>query len=192
MALNYSFLKRPILLALFCCMMNLVIAQTPEIKKIRSTGKHNSASLGFNIPVGNFSLTHFGGIALEYSRSNQHFGKWQSVLAKKLGLVVNGGVAYYSGKKELVSGYRYHYPGYSFLHVYPGLLYHLNPKSTMSLSAGPAIRLYNGTVQFCMGANLMGSYYLNKVLAITPGLICIKESGADPLMSLSLKASLAF
>lgn len=192
MALNSSLLKRPILLALFCCLMNQVIAQTQEIKKVRSIGKHNSASLGFNIPVGNFSLTHFGGIAIEYSRSNQHFGKWETFPAKKTDFVVNGGVAYYSGKKEIVSGYRYRYPGYSFMHVYPGLLYHLTSKSTMSLSAGPAISLYNGTVQFCMGANLIGSYYLNKIFAITPGLICIKEPGADPLWSLALKASLAF
>ena len=102
------------------------------------------------------------------------------------------GAAYYFGKKETVSGYPYDYPGYIFVHAYVGAIYNPLRKANICLTAGPALGIYNGNTQFNFGSVLEGSYYFNEKIAIAPGIIFMKESGANPLWAASLKATMAF
>ncbi len=180
-------------LVLAFCSVKFAAAQSRDTTtKKWPAGKQQVVSAGFNIPLEDFASTHFGGIAFEYSRSQHRFGQLTTMPSKKLGYLLEAGLAYYFGKKETVSGYTYDYPGYYFLHIYPGLVYNPCTKGNICLSAGPAAGLYDGMFQFNLGAKLQGCWYINEKTGITPGVLVMKESGADPLWSGSLKVSFAF
>ncbi|MEO6611426.1 MAG: hypothetical protein ABIT05_04815 [Chitinophagaceae bacterium] len=183
-------MKRIFFLILASCCLNFALAQSTTKKK--PAGKQQVVSAGINISLGDFASTHIGGIAVEYSRSQHRYGQLTAMPAKKLGYLIEGGLAYYFGKKETVSGYSYDYPGYYFLHVYPGLVFNLCIKGHINISAGPGLGLYNGDPRFTIGAKFQGTWYMNEKTGITPGILVMKESGADPLWAVSLKATLAF
>ena len=156
-------------------------------------GKSNLGSFGTEIPIGDFSNTHLPGIGIEYSRSKNRFGIFSAADIKKIAFVYGGGAAIYIGRKENVSLYPYKYPVYIFIKTTAGVIYKPGSKSGFKITAGPAIGIYNGNTQFNLTTKLDGSYYVNEKLAITPGIILLKEmTVADPLIAVSLKASLAF
>jgi hypothetical protein len=193
--IKYFEMKRSLnFLFLFLLMMgNLAIGQSQRPgKHNHPSGKQSSISLGANLPLGNFSSTHISGIATNYSWSNHRFGRMDVKPVKPFGFTANTGVAYYFGKKEIVSSYQYKYPGYIFIHTYAGTIYNGWRKANISLTAGPALGIYNGNTQFHIGSILEGSYFINEKIAITPGIHFMKESGVDPLWSASLKATMAF
>ena len=147
----------------------------------------NGVSVGINIPVGNFSSTHIIGIGVEYSPLRHTF---QLFKLKHLALTYNSGVAYYIGKKETVSNYPYKYPGYIFIHAFGGVLYNPVKSGSVSLTAGPALGIYNGNTRFNFGSKLEASYYISKNVGIGPGIILMKEPGATSLWAASFKATL--
>jgi hypothetical protein len=186
-------MKRILVLVFASCTVKLAAGQpTEKIINKKPAGKQQVVSAGINVPLGDFSSTHIGGIAIEYARSRNRFGQLSTLPSKKLGYVIEGGLAYYLGKKETISGYAYKYPGYYFLHAYPGLLYTPCKKGNISLNAGPALGLYNGDLRFTIGAKLQGSWYVNEKTGINPGIFLMKESGTDPLWGVTLKATLTF
>ena len=169
------------------------IGQSPIPKKDNHpSGKQYAVSIGANIPLGNFSSTHIIGIATNYSWSNHRFGGMDVKPVKPFGFTANAGLAYYFDRKEKVSGYPYDYPGYIFVHVYGGAIYNPWRKANICLTAGPALGIYNGNTQFNIGSILEGSYYFIEKIAISPAIIFMKEPGADPLWTASLKATMAF
>lgn len=180
---------------LFGCMTigKYAHGQTQRPKKHNHpSGKQHTVSMGANIPLGNFSSTNIIGIAANYSWSDHRFGGMDVKPVKPFGFTANAGLAYYFGKKETVSGYPYDYPGYIFVHIYGGVIYNPWRKANISLTAGPALGIYNGNTQFNMVVNLAGSYYFKEKIALSPGIIFMKESGAGPLWAVSLKATMAF
>ena len=180
---------------LFACMTisNYANSQSQRPKKHNHpSGEQHAVSIGADVPLGNFSSTHIIGVATNYSWSDHRFGQMDVKPVKPFGFIANAGVAYYFGKKETVSGYPYDYPGYIFIHLYGGAVYNPWRKVNISLTAGPALGLYNGHTQFNIGSVLEGSYFLKEKIAITPGIIMMKESGADPLWAASIKATFAF
>jgi hypothetical protein len=186
-------MKRILVLVMASCSLTSALAQiTADTTKKAPAGKRQAVSAGINLALGDFSSTHTGGIAVEYSRSQHRYGQLAAMPAKKWGYLIEGGLAYYFGKKETVSGYPYDYPGYYFLHVYPGLLYNTCKKGLISISAGPALGLYNGDLRFTIGGTLRGTWYINERTGITPAVLIMKEPGADPLWAASLKASFIF
>ena len=106
--------------------------------------------------------------------------------------MATGGIAYYVGKKETVSGYPYKYPAFIFMHAYPGMIYNADKKISVVLAGGPGLGIYNGTTRFNLGLLLQGNYAINEKIAVGPGIIMMKESGADPLGVISLKVDWAF
>ena len=180
----------PLIFLLLVCLE--IIAQ-PASEKKAFMGKSNLGSFGTEIPIGDFSNTHLPGIGIEYSRSKNRFGIFSAADIKKIAFVYGGGAAIYIGRKENVSLYPYKYPVYIFIKTTAGVLYKPGSKSGFKITAGPAIGIYNGNTQFNLTTKLDGSYYVNEKLAITPGIILMKEmTVADPLIAFSLKASLAF
>ena len=158
----------------------------------KASGKRQAVSAGPGIPLGDFSDTHFGGIHLEYARSNHRFGKLTAIPSVKIGFMAEAGLAYYFGKKEMVSGYSYRYPGYYFIHASPGFIYNLCKEGNIIFSAGPALGIYNGNMEFNIHSKLQGTYSVNEKMGITPALLIMKELSADPLFAVSLKATMAF
>ena len=78
-----------------------VLAQTNNLvvaAQNYTNGKDNAASFGINIPVGEFSKTHFGRIALDYSWSYHRFGTLQALPKMLIGFTANGGIDYYFGR----------------------------------------------------------------------------------------------
>ena len=166
-------------------------SQKPN-KHNHPSGKQYTVSLAANIPLGNFSSTHSIGIEANHSWSNHRFGKMDVKPLKPFGFTANAGFAWFFGKNETVSGYPYDYSGYIFLQAYGGAIYNPWRRANICLTAGPALSIYNGNAEFNIGSSLEGSYYIKEKIAITPGIIIMKESGADPLWAASLKATMAF
>ena len=186
-------MKKKICLLLSSFLFNVAInAQVKNSKKNAATAYQQLISFGVNLPTGNFSATHFLGLAVDFSLSKNRFGQLPVIPPHRISIFFNLGIAYYFGRDETVSSFSYSYPGLTFFHLYPGLIFNADKKINICLAAGPAIRMYNGKSQFNLGAILSGTYYLNDKIGITPSLLVMKESGADALLAASLKGSWSF
>lgn len=189
-------MQKKILVSFICSLFfPPLIAQPPQFFKMVKENTH-AVSLGLHIPLGEFSETHFGGITAEYSSARRWSGK-VSINPRKFRFSYNGGVAYYFGKEETVSGYDYKYPGYFFIHGFVGLLYvpgkvSSKRKIDIKLTAGPALGIYNGNTAFNMGAKFEGTYFVTHNIAIGPGIMLMKETKTDAIWSAFLKVSRLF
>jgi hypothetical protein len=155
--------------------------------KAQSKDMNMALSFGAIVPIGSFSSTHIAGLRAEYAPARHVFGL---VRLKKFALTYNGGLAYYLGKKETVSSYPYKYPNYLFIHAFGGVLYKLVKKTEITLTAGPGIGIYDGNTRFNLGSQLEISYHINNKWGIGPGIVFMKEKGADPLWSVVLKTTI--
>lgn len=180
-------MKRILSAIIFFCITYGSYSQAQEKKGPISKNKGVSISLGVNASVGDFSSTHIVGIAVDCSPTSLTFGVMN---AKKFAFTYNGGVAYYFGKNETVSGYPYQYPGYLFIHAFSGILYNPIKGGGIILTAGPALGIYNGNTQFNIGSKLEASYYISSKIAIGPAILLMKESGANPIWAAELKATM--
>ncbi len=153
----------------------------------RSSDKGISVSPGLNIPMGDLSSTHSFGIATDCSPSRHTFGL---VKNKNIAFTYNGGLAYYFGKKETVSGHPYKYPGYFFIHAYAELLYVPVKKLTASLLAGPALGIYNGKTRFNVGSRLEANFFINTSFMIGPILNMMLEPGTTSLWSAGIRGTI--
>ena len=189
-------MKRLIISFLFfgCIVIaNNALAQSKQPKKQNHpSGKQYSVSVGANLPLGNFSSTHIIGIEINHSWCNHRFGQLEVKPVKPVEFIGEVGAAFYFGKKEKIIDYYYNYPSYIFLHSFAGVMYNPDKKTNISLTAGPALGMYNGNKKFNIGSKLEGCYYLTNKIGITPGIMMMKESGADPLWAASLKATMCF
>jgi len=172
---------------------NAILAQadttaTPNYTK----GKRNAVSFGINIPVGEFSETHIGGISVNYSWSQYRFGRMKKLPKKLIGLSANSGIDYYFGKKENVAGYDFKYGSYLFLHVFGGAIYNPCKNGNITLTAGPAMDIYKGKADFGFGVNLNGNYYFNDRIGISPEAIYMKHNKANALWAISIKVTYNF
>jgi hypothetical protein len=185
-------MTKKLCLFFFCSFFTAsLIAQPPQFYKLVDE-RVSAVSLGLHLPVGEFSSTHFGGFGAEYTSGRRWYGKIRP--ARQLVFTYNGGLAYYFGKKEAVSGYDYDYPGYLFLHAFGGISYapRRKRKLNINLTAGPGLGIYNGNSQFNIGSKLEGSYFISRKISIGPGIILIKESGANAIWSAALKGTYIF
>ena len=175
------------------CVSSLLLfdafSQQPTEQKNAKQDKGVFLSAGVALPLGDFSSTHLMGITVEVSPSYHKFKSNNSGFSK-LALTYSGGIAYYLGKKETVSNHTYKYPGYIFIHGFGGIIYVPTKKIESTLTAGPALGIYNGNTQFNIGAKLDLAYQVNDKIAVGPGIIMMKEFGANSLWSVSVKASI--
>src|SRR5688500_6684097 len=112
---NYSFLLT--FSVLFHLAMWAQSIYTSSLKHIN--GKREATSFILYIPVSTFSNSHIAGAGIDYSWSRHRFGR--DISADKLiGLIVNGGINYYAGKKITSAGYDFRYGGYINLYAMPG------------------------------------------------------------------------
>jgi len=146
-------------------------------------------SFGINAPLGNFSSTHLPGISAEGSSSKYLF---DTLRRKKVAFTYNSGVAYYFGKKETVSGYPYKYSGYTFIHAFAGIIINPVKRTSISLTTGPSLGIYNGNSQFNFGGKLEITYHLKSPFSISSGILMMKENKSDPLWGGSLKFGISF
>ena len=185
-------MKKSFALFLLLLPASFCFSQTGFQKKINPGGKKSVIAAGINIPLGDFSNTHYGGFSTVYAWSKNRFGRLNSMPAKKIGFTANSGVAYYFGKKESIGAGSYKYPAYIFLHAFAGAVYNAGKKIHFCLTAGPAAGIYSSNVQFNTGASLQCNYYISPKIAITPGLILMKKTGSDAIWSGLLQAAVAF
>lgn len=191
-----EYLKRMKKIVVILLIVSLTVikssSQVPVITKVQTENNNSSIAAGPVFPLGNFSSTHLAGIGAEYAWSHNRFGKMHANLQKKIDFVATGGVAHYFGKKEKIGSGTFKYPGYTFLHMNAGIIYNLFRAGSICLTAGPGLGIYSGNTQFNISAVLRISYYVSPEIAITPGLVMMKETGSDPLYSASLKAAIFF
>jgi hypothetical protein len=156
-------------------------------------GYNKIISAGITIPFGEFTQTHWLGAGINFSWSKNRFGIVNKKPLKPIGFIAEGGIDYYFGKKETTGGYSYTYNGFTYIHTYGGIIYNCGKNGNINLTTGPALGLENGFTTFFWGVNLSGAYYINEKIAITPGIIFMKDPESyDPLLSCSIKASWAF
>lgn len=161
-------------------------------QNVHPAGKSNIISAGIHIPIGEFSSTHDIGLGIEYSWSHHRFGRINEIPLNSIGFATNIGANYYFGKKEMIGVYPFEYSDYTFLHMHGGIIYNPGKKANISLTAGPALGIYSSHTQFNIGANLKGSYYVNKNIAIAPVITIMKESKSDPLWAMAIQAGFSF
>ena len=170
-------------------LFSLLLLVTCFPVKAQSKGRENAVSFAVNVPTGNFSTTHFIGIAADYSPARHRFGLLK---LKRFALTWAGGAAYYFGKKISAIDYTYHYRSYIFIHVYGGILYKPAKKTNLVLYAGPGAGIYHGDWRFTFGSKLEMNYFINQHFGIAPGILLMKENGTDALWAASLKGILFF
>lgn len=182
-------------LLLICFFASIIgTAQTNNENKTNiSKGYNKTVSAGINIALPEFSQTHSTGAGISFSWSKHRFGMMDKKLSKPFGFIAEGGIDYYFGKSETVSGYPYKYNGFTYLHTYGGVIHNCGKRININLTTGPALGLENGFTSFFWGANLSGTYYIKEKIAIAPGIHFMKDPESyDPLLSCSVKASFAF
>jgi hypothetical protein len=180
---------------LICMLASLTgVTQTNNTKKkIIPAGYSKTVSAGINIPIPEFSQTHSFGAGISFSWSKHRFGMLEKKPSKPFGFIADGGIDYYFGKKETVSGYPYQYNGFTYIHTYGGIIYNCYKRGHINLTTGPALGLEDGFTTFFWGVYLSGAYYIKEKIAITPGIHFMKDPDSyDPLLSVSIKASFAF
>jgi hypothetical protein len=154
--------------------------------------KSSVASIGVNIPAGEFAKTHFIGLGVDYAWSHHRFGQLAVLPAKWLGFNASGGISYYFGKKETTAGYDYRYGNYFDLYAFGGIIYNPVKKANIAFAAGPIMNLYKDNADFGFGAKWNASYYANNRLAIDPGIFYSKYSEAAALWTILLHLSYNF
>ena len=181
-------------LLLFCLIIAISgIGQINTNKKVISTGYSKTVSAGINISYVEFSQTHPLGVGANFSWSKHRFGLMEKKLSKPFGFIAEGGIDYYFGKDETVSGYSYKYNGFTYIHAYGGAIYNCGKRGNINLTTGPALGLEDGFTSFFLGANLSGAYFINNKIAVTPGIKYMQDlNGPDPLVSFFFKAGFAF
>lgn len=187
-------LKPTFLIITFVSVAFFGVAQEKSNKvSISPTGFSKSVSAGINISIPEFSETHPIGIGVGLTWSKNRLGLMEKKPTKVLGFIAEGGIDYYFGSKVNVSSFPYQYNNFTYLHTYGGIIYNLCKKGNINLTTGPALGLEGGYTTFFWGVNLCGAYYINKKIAITPGIHFMKDPESyDPLLSGSIKASFAF
>jgi hypothetical protein len=153
------------------------------------------ASAAVQIPLGDLSSTHSFGISLDVAPGYHTYkliNRERSKTANwgRMAFTYNGGLTYYFGKNEMVSGYPYKYPGYLFIHGFGGLFINPAKKITASLLAGPALGIYNGNTRFNIGGRLEGNYRIKNMFSAGPMINCMWEPGTRSLWSAGIKLSL--
>jgi hypothetical protein len=169
--------------------ISLQAQTTPSPDKFK--GKSSLATLDIHVPVGVFARSHIAGVGLNYSWSHHRYGK-DIYPSKLIGFTFNAGADYYLGKRTRIAGYKFHYDGYIYAHIMPGI--QINPWSNgnIALTAGPTLGIYKGNTEPGYGVNLFGSFFITKNIAIGPGISYKKHEQADALWGGILRGSWAF
>ncbi len=171
------------LLFIFTQHSTIVCAQSDSLNKIKGGRWHKSSiSLQFPYALGKFSDTHIAGAgadySLEFNKENDFFH-----------IAFNTGITYYLGKKETISGYKYKYPGFTFLHLMGGVHCWIN-EINVRLLAGPALGIYNGQTRFNISSRLEGNYFINTTFMIGPTLNIMLEPGTSSLWSVGIRGTI--
>lgn len=151
-------------------------------------GRQHAVSVGVQVPVGLFSESHFAGIGTGYLWSNRRFGKTETLPRKLIGFTASVGFDYYFGKNVSVAGYDFSYSGYGYLYAFGGIIYHPFKNSNIRLTAGPAAGLYAQNLETGWGIKLDGSYYAGSRIAVSPGIMYMKQALTSTLWAIMIKA----
>lgn len=142
---------------------------------------------GVNVPLGNFSKTHWLAASAEVFSLHYHC---DSVKEKKISFTYKAGFSYYfAGQKEIVNGFSIIYPAFWNGYGFGGVVYKPIKRLNITFAAGPAISRYHGATQFNLGAELNAYYFIHCNLSVGPTLHLVKEGGADGLWALGVKAN---
>lgn len=183
------------LLLLFCLLATLSgrTQMNRDKKKVAPTGYSRTVSAGICKTIPEFNRTHSFGAGFGFSWSKHRFGLMEKKPSKPFGFIADAGIDYYFGKEETVSTYLYKYNSFIYIHTYAGINYNLCKRGNINVTAGPSLGIEGGYTTFFWGVNLSAAYYIKEKIALTPGIIFMKDPEShDPLLSCSVKASFSF
>ena len=156
-----------------------VFSQSPKTTAKKKTGWGILLSPQLLVPVGEFSVTHFGGIGISIAPP---FNYADSV-KKKIHFIYQGSIHSFLGKKTKTAGYNYRYPVYTLFSLSAGISYVINPKFYFNLTGGPGLSVYNGNSRFCIEGNFQSAYKPGKNLAFLAGIKLNSELKTHALWS---------
>ena len=166
------------------------IAQAGEYK-LRPPGESQLVALDLHLPLGIFARSQFAGAGLNYSWSNRRFGV-DVEKAKLIGFTANAGGDYYFGRRIRTVGHPFEYGGYLYGWLMVGIIANPWTFTHLTLTAGPTVGIYKGNADMGMGVNLFGNYFLNKKIAVGPGITYKKHPDTDGLWTGSARISYIF
>jgi len=167
-----------------------VFAQAGEYK-LEPPGQCQLVSLDLHLPLGIFARSQFAGAGLNYSWSNRRFGT-DVTKAKLIGFTANAGGDYYFGRRIRTAGHPFEYGGYLYAWLMAGIIANPWTFTHLTLTAGPTVGIYKGNADMGMGVNLFGNYFLNKKIAVGPGITYKKHPDTDGLWTGSARISYVF
>ncbi len=169
-----------------------VMAQQPDMQKVKTIIPHQQITTGLSIPLAAFGETHYGGITAGYIRNKARFNDNEPYQRKKISWLTAATLSHFISKKENNGTVAFRYKGYSLLELNAGAAWHPVNKLGLSLRAGPAIGYYHHILRFTFTSTLQGSYTIGPKKVITPGITFVKEPGSDALWVASLQLGLLF
>jgi hypothetical protein len=147
-------------------------------------------AFGLSFPVGVFRRSHSIGAGIEYSWSRHRFDG--NPTAKPIGYIINTGADYFIGKRTTTAGYDSRYGNYFYLYTMPGIICNPIKKGNISLTAGPALRIYKGNANGGISVGIFGNYWVAKNIAIGSVTIYRKHLKENALWSAAIRVSYAF
>lgn len=153
------------------CFITLMITNSVFSQSDKTTAKKKKdwgiiLSPQVLVPVGEFSVTHFGGIGISVSPS----GNYTDSVKNKIQFIYQGSMNSFFGKKTKTAGYNYRYPVYTLISFSADIRYVLNPKFYFDLIAGPALSVYNRNVRFCLEGSFQSTCKPGKKIALSAGI----------------------
>ena len=146
------------------------------------------ASGAINIPLGDFSTSHWIGIGAEVFSIKYDCDTGKQ---KMVSITYKAGASYYfAGQRQVVNRYSYDYPSFFYTYASAGILFRPYQRLNVAVTAGPALSVYKKISRFNIAGGIDASYFIHCNMSVGPTLFMIKETGADPLWALGLKLNL--
>ena len=137
------------------------------------------------LPIGEFSNSHYAGFALEYSRtSNQTSNTTKS---QPVDWILKGSAEYFIGKKEPEEGYEFRYSNYGYATIMGGLIYSPISKANIYLTAGPGAGIYLGAARLGINAAAGINISLNNQWSVGPTATFRKHNNTNSLWTAGIK-----
>lgn len=180
---------RSILSLILFLIYNTIAAQSGDTitHSYKRTQTLYYAAAGPSVAIGEFATTHSFGTGIEAGGLTLFNKKGQQL--RKHPLLLQWGIAgdYYWGKKQTIAGYPYTYKRYLLTHALLGGTWKLYPNLLLSLTGGPGLSRYNGSMRYNTTVQAAVHYAITKKIMLSPVFKLFQEPGTDWLGSAGLR-----
>lgn len=150
-----------------------------------------AVTAGVQLPLGNFAVTHYPGLSVNYSR-NLSRKPVPFFSHKWVGLSSQFGITAWPGKKQRIGNGQYRYGIYSMGYVQAGINWIPVKKMAVSLFTGPAAGYYSRTVRVAVTGMLQTSWQISTNLYFRPSAGLWMETKTNALWTAGVQLGYMF